>query len=721
VSDIEPVSTRFSASAVWPGNPYPLGATWDGEGVNFALFSEHAEKVELCLFDAQGRREIERIVLRECTDQVWHCYLPDARPGLTYGYRVYGPYKPEEGHRFNPNKLLLDPYAKDIVGTLRWSDAHFGYRIGARTGDLSLDRRDSAPGMLKCRVVDSAFTWGDDRPPRIPWHETVIYELHVKGFTMLHPEVPKQLRGTYAALATAPVIEYLKRLGVTAVELLPVHAFIDDRLLSEKGLRNYWGYNSIGYFAPEPRYMATGSVSEFKNMVKTLHSAGIEVILDVVYNHTAEGNHLGPTLCFRGIDNSAYYRLVPGDERYYEDYTGTGNTLNMMHPRVLQLIMDSLRYWVQEMHVDGFRFDLAATLARELHEVDRLGAFFDIIHQDPVLSRVKLIAEPWDLGEGGYQVGNFPVGWGEWNDRYRDTVRAYWKGDGGLIGELAYRITGSSDLYAQSGRRPYASINFVTCHDGFTLPDLVSYNEKHNEANLEDNRDGSNNNTSWNCGVEGPTDDPEIKALRARQKRNLLATLLLSQGAPMLLAGDALGHSQKGNNNAYCQDNELSWVNWDLKPEDRELLAFTQQVIALRKAHPVFRRRSFFQGRQIKGKGIKDILWLNPDGQEMSDEEWQHSFARCLGVMLSGEALDERDRRGRPVRDENFLLLLNAHHEAIQFTLPTITNDTRWVLVMDTHQGVTVQQRGPFVAGDNYTLQARSLVLLKEIRREPRA
>ncbi|HVK55687.1 MAG TPA: glycogen debranching protein GlgX [Burkholderiales bacterium] len=721
MSDIEPISTRSSTSAVWPGNPYPLGAAWDGEGVNFALFSEHAEKVELCLFDAQGRREIERIVLRECTDQVWHCYLPDARPGLTYGYRVYGPYKPEEGHRFNPNKLLLDPYAKDIVGTLRWSDAHFGYRIGARTGDLSLDRRDSAPGMLKCRVVDSAFTWGDDRPPRIPWHETVIYELHVKGFTMLHPDVPKPLRGTYAALATAPVIEYLKRLGVTAVELLPVHAFIDDRLLSEKGLHNYWGYNSIGYFAPEPRYMATGAVNEFKNMVKTLHSAGIEVILDVVYNHTAEGNQLGPTLCFRGIDNSAYYRLVSGDERYYEDYTGTGNTLNMMHPRVLQLIMDSLRYWVQEMHVDGFRFDLAATLARELHEVDRLGAFFDIIHQDPVLSRVKLIAEPWDLGEGGYQVGNFPVGWGEWNDRYRDTVRAYWKGDGGLIGELAYRITGSSDLYAQSGRRPYASINFVTCHDGFTLPDLVSYNEKHNEANLEDNRDGSNNNTSWNCGVEGPTDDPAIKSLRARQKRNLLATLLLSQGAPMLLAGDALGHSQNGNNNAYCQDNEISWVNWDLTPEDKELLAFTQQLIALRKAHPVFRRRSFFQGRQIKGKGIKDILWLNPDGQEMSDEEWQHSFARCLGVMLSGEALDERDQRGRPVRDDNFLLLLNAHHEAIQFTLPTVANDTCWGLVMDTYQGVTVQQSGPFAAGDNYTLQERSLVLLKEVHREPRA
>jgi len=627
---------------------------------------------------------------------------------------VHGPYRPEEGHRFNPNKLLLDPYAKDIVGSMRWSDAHFGYRIGSRNADLSLDRRDSAAGMMKSRVVDSAFTWGDDRHPRIPWHETVIYELHVKGFTAQHPDVPKPLRGTYAGLATAPVIDYLRKLGVTAVELLPVHAFIDDRLLVGKGLRNYWGYNSIGYFAPESRYSATGTVSEFKTMVKALHSAGIEVILDVVYNHTAEGSHLGPTLCFRGIDNAAYYRLVADNPRYYVDYTGTGNTLNMMHPRVLQLIMDSLRYWVQEMHVDGFRFDLAATLARELHEVDRLGAFFDIINQDPVLSRVKLIAEPWDLGEGGYQVGNFPVGWGEWNDRYRDTVRAYWKGDGGLIGELAYRITGSSDLYAKSGRRPYASINFVTCHDGFTLHDLVSYNEKHNEANLEDNRDGSNNNISWNCGVEGPSDDPAIKALRARQKRNFIATLLFSQGAPMLLVGDALGHTQQGNNNAYCQDNELSWMNWDLHSEDQELLKFVRKVIALRKAHPVFRRRSFFQGRAIKGNGIKDILWLNPDGCEMSDEEWQRSFARCLGVLLSGESLDEQDQRGRAVKDNNFLLLMNAHHEAIHFTLPAVDAETRWLTVLDTYDG-NIENGRLFTPAETYFLEARSVVLLKEV------
>ena len=515
---------------VWPGRPYPLGSTWDGEGVNFALYSEHAEKVELCLFDISGKRETLRVPLPEQTDMVWHGYLPEVRPGQLYGYRVYGPYAPEQGHRFNHHKLLLDPYGKQIQGTIRWSDSHFGYRVGHKQEDLSFDRRDDAAGMPKNRVIDSAFTWGADAPPRIPWHETLIYELHVKGFTMCHPDVPAHLRGTYAGLATAPVIEYLTRLGVTSIELMPVHSFVDDRRLVERGLRNYWGYNSIGFLALEPRYLATNSIREFKTMVKTLHSAGLEVILDVVYNHTAEGNHLGPTLSLKGIDNSTYYRLMPDNPRYYMDYTGTGNTLNMRHPRVLQLIMDSLRYWVLEMHVDGFRFDLAATLARELHEVDRLGAFLDIIHQDPVLSQVKLIAEPWDLGEGGYQVGNFPVGWAEWNDRYRDTVRSYWKGDEGLLGDLAYRITGSSDLYAHSGRRPYASINFITAHDGFTLQDLVSYNEKHNEANGEDNRDGNNDNRSWNCGVEGPTDDPNIQALRAKQKRNLLATLAAVPG-----------------------------------------------------------------------------------------------------------------------------------------------------------------------------------------------
>ncbi|MGH8743299.1 MAG: glycogen debranching protein GlgX, partial [Burkholderiales bacterium] len=614
--------------------------------------------------------------------------------------------------------LLLDPYAKDIVGNLHWSDAHFGYRIVHSQQDLSYDRRDNASGMPKCQVIDSAFTWAGDRPPRIPWHETVIYELHVKGFTMLHPEVPKLLRGTYAGLATAPVIDYLRQLGVTAVELLPVQAFIDDRQLVEKGLRNYWGYNSIGFFAFEPRYSATGSVSEFKTMVKTLHSAGIEVILDVVVNHTAEGNQLGPTLSFRGIDNVSYYRLTPDNPRYYTDYTGTGNTLNMMHPRVLQLIMDSLRYWVLDMHVDGFRFDLASALARELHEVNRLGAFLDIIHQDPVLSQVKLIAEPWDLGEGGYQVGNFPVGWAEWNDRYRNTVRAYWKGDGGVIGELAYRLTGSSDLYAHSGRRPYASINFVTAHDGFTLHDLVSHNDKHNEANLEDNRDGSNNNISWNCGVEGPTDDPAINALRERQKRNLLATLLLSQGAPMFLSGDAIGRTQHGNNNAYCQDNEISWLHWDLKPENKELLLFVQRIIALRKAHPAFRRRSFFQDRRIKGTGIKDILWLNPDGCELSDEEWQHTFARCLGMFLAGDALDEQDERGRPLRDDNFLLLLNAHHESIPFVLPAPSPGARWRVLMDTYYSMGLQQNKSFAGGENFPLQARSTALLQEIKQD---
>ena len=649
----------------WPGRPYPLGTTWDGEGVNFALFSERAEKVELCLFDERGRRELARIELQEHTDQVWHCYLPEARPGLLYGYRVHGPYKPQEGHRFNPNKLLLDPYAKGIVGNLHWSDAHFGYSVGHPEEDLSFDERDSAAGMPKCQVIDGAFNWGNDRPPRTPWHDTIIYELHVKGFTKLNSAVPAPLRGTYAGLATQPAIEYLKRLGVTAVELMPVHAFVDDRRLVQIGLRNYWGYNSIGFFAPEPRYASTDSAaSEFKIMVKKLHSAGIEVIIDVVFNHTGEGDRLGPTLAFRGIDNTVYYRLDPENPRRYVDYTGTGNTLNMMHPRVLQLMMDSLRYWVQEMHVDGFRFDLASTLARELHAVDRLGAFFDIMHQDPVVSQVKLIAEPWDLGEGGYQVGNFPAGWAEWNDRYRDAVRAYWKGDGGLIGELAFRLTGSSDLYASSGRRPYASINFVTAHDGFTLHDLVSYNDKHNQANGEESRDGTDKNLSWNCGAEGPTDDPAINALRAKQKRNFLATLLLSQGVPMLLAGDADGRTQQGNNNAYCQDNEISWVDWNLDFEDLRLLSFVQRVIALRKAHPAFRRRSFFQGRSIKGSAIKDILWLSPNGNELTDEEWQHSFARCLGLFLSGEGLDERDRQGRPVVDDSFLLLLNAHSDA---------------------------------------------------------
>ena len=702
--------------AVWSGESYPLGATWDGEGVNFALFSENAQRVELCLFDRRGRRELQRINLRDRVDQVWHCYLPEARPGLLYGYRVYGPYAPEQGHRFNPYKLLLDPYAKAIDGPLRWSDAHFGYRVGHYKADLSFDRRNDAAGMPKCRVIDPAFTWGDDRPPRTPWHETIIYELHVKGFTQRHPDVPPPLHGTYAGLTTAPVIDHFKRLGVTAVELMPVHAFADDRYLIEKGLRNYWGYNSIGFFAPEARYCASGLVREFKTMVKTLHSAGIEVILDVVYNHTVEGNHLGPTLSFRGIDNRAYYRVLPGDARHYMDYTGCGNSLNMMHPRVLQLIMDSLRYWVQEMHVDGFRFDLAPALARELHEVDRLSAFFDIIHQDPVLSHVKLIAEPWDVGEGGYQVGNFPVGWAEWNGKYRDSIRAYWKGDGGMIGELATRLTGSSDLYAWSGRLPYASVNFVTCHDGFTLQDLVSYDHKHNEANQEDNRDGHNDNLSWNCGVEGPTDDEGIKSLRQQQKRNFLATLFFSQGIPMLLAGDEMGHTQGGNNNSYCQDNELSWIDWDLSEHDRELLTFVQRVVALRKTHPIFRRKRYFQGRSIRG--LKEIIWLAPEGKEMTDEEWHHTSARSLGVLLVGSALDEHDERHRPIRDDNMLLLLNAHHEAIPFRLPKDPIFSHWLVLLDTaDDGSSESEPQYFVGGaSSYPLAPRSLALFKAAR-----
>jgi isoamylase len=700
-------------NAVWPGRPAPQGAHWDGEGVNFAMFSEHAEKVELCLFDPSGRRELQRIPLVERTDQVWHCYLPEARPGMLYGYRVHGPYKPEEGHRFNPHKLLLDPYARNIVGGLKWNDAAFGYTVGHKRGDLSFDRRDSASAMPKCKIIDPAFTWGEDRSPDIPWHRMVIYELHVRGFTMQHPDVPPALRGTYAGLATAPVVEYLKRLGVTTVELLPVHAFIDDRHLVAKGLRNYWGYNTIGFFAPESRYSSSGKVNEFKTMVKTLHSAGIEVILDVVYNHTAEGNEMGPTLCFRGVDNASYYRMKPDERRYYMDYTGCGNTLDMQHPRVLQLLMDSLRYWVTEMHVDGFRFDLASALARELHEVDRLGAFFDVLRQDPVLTRVKLIAEPWDLGEGGYQVGNFPPGWAEWNDKYRDTIRAYWRGDGGLIGEFARRLTGSSDLYGANGRLPHASINFVTAHDGFTLRDLVSYDHKHNEANLEDNRDGSDNNRSWNCGVEGPTDDPAILALRERQSRNFLATLLLSQGVPMIVAGDESGRTQLGNNNAYCQDSPISWVDWNLDASRSRLIAFTARVIALRHAHPVFRRKHFFQGRPVRGGG-KDIAWLKPDGTEMAEQEWEHDFARCLGVYLGGDALDEIDERGRAVVDDSFLVLFNAHHDPIPFVLPAMGKGA-WQRLIDTTDIEGDGAADVHQAGATYSLTGRSLALFKSV------
>ncbi len=675
-----PVRSLVAPRTAWRGRPFPLGATWDGSGVNFSLYSEHADKVELCLFELKGRREIERIELRERTDFIWHCYLPDARPGQLYGYRVHGPSGPQ--HRFNPHRLLLDPYARMIVGPV-------------------------SAGAGRCQVVDTAFSWDDDRAPRIPWQDTLIYEAHVKGLTQAHPEVPPQWRGTYAGLASAPVVEHLQRLGVTAVELLPVHAFVDDRRLVQLGLRNYWGYNSIGYFAPEMRYSATGMLGEFKTMVKTLHAAGIEVILDVVYNHTGEGDHHGPTLSFRGIDNAVYYRLDPADPRRYVDYTGTGNTLDCSHPAVLQLVLDSLRYWVAEMHVDGFRFDLASALARNDHAFDRRSAFLGAVRQDPLLSQVKLIAEPWDLGAGGYQVGGFPTGWAEWNDKYRDAVRSYWKGDGGLIGELASRLSGSSDIFAPSGRGPAASINFVTAHDGFTLHDLVSYNGKHNEANHEDNRDGSDDNRSWNHGTEGPTRDPAVLELRERQKRNLLATLFFSQGVPMLVAGDELGRTQLGNNNAYCKDSALSWVDWELDSAGRQLLDFVRGLAKLRNAHPLFRRRTYFRGRAATDPQVRDISWLHPDGKEMSDEEWVQSHARCLGVLISGRGLHERDERGRPVEDDDVLVLLNADPEEIAFAIP----ESGWRAVLDTAHAA-LDAAPALAAGAAYPLQGRSLALL---------
>jgi len=667
------VNTR--TRKVCPGNPYPLGATWDGHGVNFALFSENATKVELCLFNSpDAERESERIPLPERTDMVWHGYLPDVQPGQLYGYRVHGPYEPEHGHRFNPNKVLLDPYAKAIGRDLRWADEMFGYRIGDPEEDLTFDERDNAPFAPLGEVLDPAFTWGQEERPHRPWHKTIVYELHVKGFTQLHPEVPQALRGTYAGLASQPVISYLKELGITAVELMPVHHALNDRHLVEKGLSNYWGYNTVSFFAPDLRFCssdsAKGAVQEFKRMVAALHAADIEVILDVVYNHTAEGNHLGPTISLRGLDNASYYRLVGENRRYYTDYTGCGNTLNMLHPRSLQLIMDSLRYWVQDMHVDGFRFDLASALARELHEVDKLGAFFDIIHQDPVLSQVILIAEPWDLGEGGYQVGNFPVGWAEWNGKYRDAIRRFWRGDEQTIAELATRICGSSDLYESSGRRPYASINFVTAHDGFTLQDLVSYNEKHNDANKEGNRDGESHNLSWNCGVEGPTNDPNVLTLRERQKRNFMATLLLSLGVPMIRAGDELSHTQRGNNNVYCQDNELSWLNWELSPEQQTFLEFVKSLIRFRQEQPVLHRRRFFQGRAIRGADVKDISWFAPTGKEMTDEDWTRAAVHCLGVCIEGEMPNEFDERGERISGETLLLLFNGNPDLVEFTLP---------------------------------------------------
>jgi len=703
------MSRETPITTVWPGLPYPLGANWDGQGVNFALYSQHAEGVELAIYDPEGRRERKRIALRERTDHVWHAYLPEARPGLAYGYYVRGPYRPEEGLRFNHHKLLADPYARDFTGRLRWHDALYGYTIGHRRGDLSFDRRDSAAYMPKCRVLEPAFSWGEDRPPRVPWTDMVVYETHVRGFTMRHPDVPEALRGTYAGLASAPVIDYLRRLGVTTVELLPVHAYVNDRYLQERDLQNYWGYNTFGFFAPETRYSASGKVKEFKTMVRTLHAAGIEVILDVVYNHSCEGNHLGPTLSLRGVDNPSYYALAE-DRRYYADYTGCGNSLNIETPRALQLVMDSLRYWVEEMHVDGFRFDLASTLAREGGEVEHWSSFFHVIRQDPVLNRVKLIAEPWDLGWGGYQVGRFPPGWAEWNDRYRDGMRGYWKGDGGLVGEFARRLSGSSDLYEGAGKTPAASVNFVTAHDGFTLHDLVSYNGKHNEANGEDNRDGSDDNRSWNCGAEGPTDDAEVNALRERQKRNFLATMFLSQGVPMLVAGDERGRTQGGNNNAYCQDNEISWLDWTSTPEREALRDFVSHVLALRRGHKTFRRCKFLPGGE--GADARGAAWLRPDGQEMTPDDWNQEHARCIGMLLPGAALDEVDRQGRTVEDDDFLLLFNADAGDIEFVLPG-PEGASWRRALDTVEAAVPPAPGSFAPGDRYPLRGRSLVVLQ--------
>ncbi len=704
---------------VLPGRRSPLGATWDGEGVNFALFSENATGVELCLFDPEHpARETARVRLREVTAHVWHGYVPGLKPGQLYGFRVDGPYEPERGLRFNPNKLLLDPYAKAVAGKVDWTPEVFGYPLGDPAEDLARDERDSAAAMVKGVVVDNTFDWEGDRPLRTPWHRTVIYEAHVKGLTQLHPEVPEELRGTYAGVAHPVVIEHLKSIGVTAVELLPVHDFVDDGYLLDKGLKNYWGYSTLNFFSPDARYSGSGDrggqIHEFKETVKALHRAGLEVILDVVYNHTAEGNHLGPTLSFKGIDNPTYYRLVGDNPRYYMDYTGTGNSLNAQNPQVIKLVMDSLRYWVQEMHVDGFRFDLASTLAREEHAVDRLSSFFDVIHQDPVLSEVKLIAEPWDIGEGGYQVGNFPVLWTEWNGKYRDAVRAYWRSDPGTLQELGYRLTGSSDLYADDGRKPHASINFVVAHDGFTLNDLVTYNHKHNEANGENNRDGHGHNISYNFGVEGPTRRKDIVRARERQKRNFIATLLLSHGVPMICGGDEMGRTQGGNNNAYCQDNEISWLHWDLDERDQDLLEFTRHVARLRREHPVFRRRHFFQGRQIRGSEMEDITWLRPDGEEMGDEEWTRPLVRSFGMLLAGDAMLEWDDEGERVYDDTFLLLFNGAPENLSFTLPEIPRPACWEVMLDTSRPAAEQEGRKLQPGSQMELEGRSTAVLRQ-------
>lgn len=703
--------------ALWPGSVYPLGSAWDGKGTNFALYSENATGVELCLFDKEDQET--RLSLTEVSNFVWHGYVPGIGPGQRYGFRVHGPYAPDEGHRFNPNKLLIDPYAKAVDSEVGNGPELFGYSWDAPEADLSFSDLDDAHLVPKSVVVDQSFDWGDDKLLRTPWHETVIYETHVKGFTKLHPDIPEELRGTYAGMAQTAAIEHLQRLGITAVELMPIHHFLSQPgHLVDKGLKNYWGYDSINYFAPYSGYSSSGTlgeqVNEFKEMVKALHHAGIEVILDVVYNHTGEGNHNGPTISLRGIDNSVYYRLVENDPRYYMDYTGCGNSLNVRHSQVLKLIMDSLRYWVTEMHIDGFRFDLASALARELYEVDSLAAFFDIIHQDPTLAGVKLIAEPWDIGEGGYQVGNFPVLWSEWNGKYRDTVRDFWRGQESGLGEFAYRFTGSPDLYfQQNGRRPNASINFITAHDGFTLNDLVSYNDKHNEANGENSQDGESHNRSWNCGVEGETEDPQVLQLREQQRRNFLVTLILSQGIPMLLGGDEMGRSQRGNNNGYCQDSEISWFDWDLVTGNQDLLDFTRELIYFRRQHPVFRRRKWFQGRAIRGSGISDIVWFNPDGSEMTDEQWDIGYAKSIGVFLDGNQIPSPGPQGQRISDDSFLLFFNAHYETLEFTLPSQLGEQDWVKVIDTKEPRFVQDEIVFTKGQAVPVTERSVVLLR--------
>ena len=704
-------------SRVSEGNPFPLGATWDGLGVNFALFSAHATKVELCLFDSKGEQEIERIELPEYTDEIWHGYLTDAHPGMIYGYRVYGPYEPEAGHRFNPNKLLIDPYAKQLVGELVFDEALFGYTIGHPDADLSFDERDSAPFVPKAKVIDPAFTWGERTWERIPWDKTIVYETHIKGISMLHPAVPDRLRGTFAGLKNGSLLQHIRSLGVSSVELLPIHAFLVEPHLQEKGLSNYWGYNSIGFFAPHSGYMSSGNINEFKEMVAHLHNAGLEVLLDVVYNHTAEGNELGPTLSMRGIDNSSYYRLLPDNKRYYINDSGTGNTLDLAHPCVLQMVTDSLRYWASEMGVDGFRFDLATILARYADGFDERHGFLVACRQDPVLSKVKLIAEPWDCGPGGYQVGGFPPGWAEWNDRFRDNVRAFWRGDDGQLPELASRLTASGDHFNQRGRRPFASVNFITAHDGFTLRDVVSYNEKHNEANGEDNNDGSDHNLSWNHGAEGPTDDPEIRELRMRQMRNMLATLFFSQGTPMLLAGDEFGHTQHGNNNVYCQDNEIAWIGWELDEEARSLLEFTRRLITLRRAYPILRRGRFLIGHYNEELGVKDVTWLTPDGEEMTESHWHDTNARCMGMILDGRAQPTGIRRSGA--DATLLLIINSHDDIVNFTLPEVAQGSSWICLVDTNRPESRPvERYDF--GDEFAVTSRSLLLFELEHQGPR-